>query len=70
MKLVSLAGDFVGRITGEPSLLRMEKFEEMKQLAWVCSANKALQQLNWYPDTPLDNAIEETAKWYEDHGWI
>jgi nucleoside-diphosphate-sugar epimerase len=70
MKLASLAGEFAGRITGEPSLLRTEKFEEMKQLAWVCSANKALQQLNWQPDTPLDNAIQETAKWYEDHGWI
>ncbi len=70
MKLASLVGDFAGRITGEPSLLRMEKFEEMKQLAWVCSADKALKELDWSPDTPLDKAIEETAKWYVDHGWI
>ncbi len=70
MKLVSLAGEFAGRITGEPSLLRTEKFEEMKQLAWVCSADKALKELDWRPDTPLDSAIDETAKWYLDHGWI
>ncbi len=70
MKLLALAGEFAGRLTGEPSLFRTEKFEEMKQLAWVCSPNKALRDLDWFTTTPLDHAIQETAKWYADHGWI
>lgn len=70
MKLLSLAGELAGRITGEPRLFRAEKFEELRQLAWVCSPNKALRELGWRPVTSLDQAIEETAKWYKDHGWI
>jgi nucleoside-diphosphate-sugar epimerase len=70
MKLLSLAGELAGRITGEPRLFRAEKFEEMKRLAWVCSPGKALRELDWRPTTSLDQAIQETAKWYKDHGWI
>jgi len=70
MKLLSLAGEFAGRITGKPRLLRTEKFQEIRQLAWVCSPDKALRELDWRPTTSLDQAIEETAKWYMDHGWI
>ncbi len=70
MKLLSLAGEFAGRITGEPRLFRTEKFEELRQMAWVCSPGKAMRELDWRPTTSLDQAIEETAKWYIDHGWI
>ena len=70
MKLMSLAGELTGRITGEPRLFRAEKFEELRQLAWVCSPDKAMRELAWRPVTSLDQAIEETAKWYKDHGWI
>ena len=44
MKLLSLAGELIGRITGEPRLFRAEKFEELRQLAWVCSPDKALRR--------------------------
>lgn len=70
LKLVALAGDLGGRIRGEASLFRSEKLEEMKQLAWVCSPQKAYKAIGWKPRTPLVRAIEKTADWYKEHGWL
>lgn len=70
LKLVALAGDLTGRIRGEASLLRSEKLQEMKQLAWVCSSHKAYTDLHWQPRTPLIEAIEKTAHWYKEQGWL
>jgi len=70
MRLVARAGDFFGGITGNAQLFRTEKLEEMKQIAWVCSAAKAEKELGWSSRTPMTDALEKTAGWYREHGWL
>lgn len=70
MKLVGMGGDLIGRISRTPQLVRSEKVAEMKQIAWVCSAEKAAGRLGWKAAVPLDRAIAATAQWYRDNGWI
>ncbi len=70
MKIVAAAGDWVGKLTGSAPLFRSEKLEEMRQIAWVCSSEKARRDLDWVPKTPMEKAIEKTARWYRKHGWI
>jgi dihydroflavonol-4-reductase len=70
MKVAALAGDMAGKLTGSPRLFRTEKLHEMKQIAWVCSPEKAWRELNWRAATPLDQAVTRTAEWYRAHGWI
>jgi nucleoside-diphosphate-sugar epimerase len=70
MKIVAAAGDLRSKLTGSVPLLRSEKLDEMKQTAWICSPEKAFSELGWQPRTPLDKAIEKTATWYAEHGWI
>jgi nucleoside-diphosphate-sugar epimerase len=70
MKLVARGGDVIGRLRGAMPLFRSEKFEEMKQLAWVCSPEKAYRELQWRPRFSLDEAIRLTARWYGQHGWL
>ncbi len=70
MKIAALAGDFLGKLKGVAPLLRSEKLEEMKQIAWVCSSEKAYRDLKWTPPTPVEEAISETARWYTEHGWL
>jgi nucleoside-diphosphate-sugar epimerase len=70
MRLATLAGEAVGRLTRRPQLLRSEKFEEMRQIGWVCSTEKARKELNWDPEVPLNEAIVMTYRWYREHGWI
>lgn len=70
MRIAACAGDLVSRVRGVPSLLRSEKLQDIAQLAWICSSEKAYRQLNWLPKVPLDEAIRRTALWYRDHGWL
>lgn len=70
MKIAAAAGDLVGRLTGSAPLFRSEKLEEMRQIAWVCSSEKAYKDLAWAPKTPIEEAIEKTARWYRENGWI
>ncbi len=69
-RLISLAGDLVSMWTGTTPLFRTEKLEEMKQIAWVCSAEKALKELGWQAGTSLAQAIHTTGAWYRTHCWI
>ncbi|MEI8181659.1 MAG: NAD(P)-dependent oxidoreductase [Desulfomonile sp.] len=70
MKLVAKAGDLLGKVRGSPTLFRTEKFHEMKQIAWVCSVDRARTDLQWMARTPITEAIAKTAKWYREHGWL
>lgn len=70
MRFAALAGDLLGKMRKTPPLFRSEKLEEMKQIAWVCSAEKAYRELRWRSGTPLPVAIEKTLRWYREHGWI
>ncbi len=70
LRMAALGGDLVKRLTGSTPLMRTEKLEEMRQLAWVCAADKAFRDLGWKPKTSLSDAIGHTSRWYLDHGWI
>jgi dihydroflavonol-4-reductase len=70
MKVLALAGDILGKFRGVTPLFRSEKLEEMKQIAWVCSPEKAFTELSWKPRFPLDEAIRRTAAWYQENGWL
>jgi len=69
-RLVGHIGDLLTRFGKSPMLFRSDKFQDMKQLAWVCSPEKVWRELNWQCRIPLETAIEKTAAWYRDHGWI
>jgi len=70
MKLLALAGDIVGKFARVTPLFRTEKLEEMKQIAWVCSPEKAFTELGWKPHFPVTEAIRKTAAWYRENGWL
>lgn len=58
------------RLTGEPSLLSLDKVREATAWSWACSAAKARRQLAFAPALPLDARLKETADWFRDHGWL
>lgn len=69
-KAMALTGDLISKVSNAKPVFRSEKFEEMKQIAWVCSTEKALAELDWQPCTPLDKAVQKTAAWYRKRGWL
>ncbi len=67
---IALAGDAVGRLTGKPSIFGMDKLREASATGWVCSSEKAQQQLGFATAKTLEERYCETAEWYRQEGWL
>ena len=68
--LITLASDMAGKISKNPNVLSRQKFDEMKQDAWIADTTKARELLSFYPEYPLSKGMEETINWYLEHGWL
>jgi dihydroflavonol-4-reductase len=60
----------MGRLTGKPALLNEQRILDLRQPYWLCSGEKAQRELGFVAAYRLDTAIQETADWYRDNGWI
>jgi nucleoside-diphosphate-sugar epimerase len=66
---IACIADGFAQITRKPTIVSMQKIIEMKQPAWICS-NEKLRQLGWSPKFSISESIGESAKWYQEKGWI
>ena len=62
--------DLAARLRGRPQIFSSQKVIEMLAPAWVASPEKAARLLGWNAQTPLDEALALTVRWYRDHGWL
>jgi nucleoside-diphosphate-sugar epimerase len=42
----------------------------MEQTHWVANIEKAAENLTFYPQYSLQEAIQETVDWYFKQGWM
>jgi dihydroflavonol-4-reductase len=57
-------------ITKKPALLNRDKVLEMKQECWLCSSEKAKNQLGFQPKMDLATGTSMTVAWYKKAGWL
>ncbi|MFA6872807.1 MAG: NAD(P)-dependent oxidoreductase [Bacteroidaceae bacterium] len=70
LKLISLYGELIGRITGHPSTFNLDKFRIMKQRNWRCNITPACQQLGYKPEYPLHKGVKQVITWYKANRWL
>lgn len=58
------------KIAGKPALLNFDKINEIRQYYWVCSGEKAKQQLGFVPALSIQDGLQMTWKWYRENGWL
>ena len=71
--LVLAAGALSGllnRLRRDPRPFDLAKAREMLRPGWVCSAERARQELGWKPRFEHSAGIADTAAWYRRHGWL
>lgn len=56
-------------LVGAYPALNREKAREMV-LEWMCSTQKAHEELGYKPKVSLDEGIFDTVQWYKAHHWI
>ena len=67
---VCVAQEILSRITGSPSILSRQKYQELKQPGWVCSTERIRRELGFVARTSLQQGVARTLDWYRLHGWL
>ncbi|MFC2165213.1 NAD-dependent epimerase/dehydratase family protein [Acidobacteriota bacterium] len=62
--------EIIGKITKNPGVFNRQRFQELKQAAWIADSTKAKELLNFTPQYSLQKGIEETINWYLEHDWL
>jgi nucleoside-diphosphate-sugar epimerase len=58
------------RLTGRPPLLNDQRVRDLRAPYWLCSGEKAARELGFVPRWDLATAVQETAAWYREQGWL
>jgi UDP-glucose 4-epimerase len=70
IKVVAGIAEGVSKITKKPSALNVEKLNELTAANWICSIDKAQQELNFKPQYDLNSGLKETLTWYKENKWL
>jgi len=67
---ISWGGELIARFTGRPSILSVDRRQELTAPGWVCDTGRLWRELNWECDTALEEGMRRTAAWYREAGWL
>ncbi|MBV5328066.1 MAG: NAD-dependent epimerase/dehydratase family protein [Chlorobium sp.] len=62
--------EIAGTLAGKAALINRDKANELLQDFWVCSPEKAAEELGFTARTSLAEGIEKTIAWYRQKGWM
>lgn len=69
IKRIGNVNEKIGSIIGHYPVLNQEKANEMV-MEWVCSIERARQELDYEPHFSLVQGIGKTLYWYQKHHWL
>jgi nucleoside-diphosphate-sugar epimerase len=67
---IALGAKVQERLTGRPALLNEQRVRDVREPYWLCSGEKARRELGFEARYTLETAIQETADWYRENGWL
>ncbi len=69
-RVAGALGHAVARVRDTPSMLNLDKTRELIAGSWICSVDKAREDLGFAPRVSAQTRIQETADWYRGAGWV
>lgn len=70
LRVVTFFGEYIGRMTGQISVLNNDKYNIMRQRNWRCDIRPAVEELGYSPQYDLERGVKQTVKWYLENGWL
>ncbi len=68
--VIAVGAEAAAAALGRAATLNRQKVREMVQRRWVCEATEAIRDLGWEAAYPIERGVPETARWYEEAGWL
>ena len=66
----ALFSEGLARSLRRSTVLNRDKILEAHSGDWLCSSQKAMDQLSWRPSQSLAEHLRDTAAWYSARGWL
>lgn len=70
VRAVGLLGELAGRLRGRQVTMNLDKAREATAGSWICSSKKAKEELGFSVAVPLAGRLAQTARWYQQEGWL
>ena len=67
---LATGGTLAGKLLNRSLPLTRDKLNELIPDYWICSTQKALDQLTFKPKYTLETGIPHTVAWYKINGWL
>jgi len=68
--MVAGVNQWLGRLRGRSSSLRIDKIREAKASSWACSGDAAQRDLDFAPANSLLEQFTHTIHWYRQQRWL
>ena len=70
LRVITAAGETVGRLTGRLTALNNDKYKIMRQRNWRCDIRPAVAELGFSPRYGLAEGVHEAVEWYKENKWL
>lgn len=70
LRVITAAGEGVGRLTGRLTALNNDKYKIMRQRNWRCDIRPAVAELGFSPRYSLAEGVREAVEWYKENKWL
>lgn len=70
LSFAALSGSLLGKALKVNIPFNRDRFQDMIPDYWICSSQKAADQLQFKPKYTLESGIPQTVAWYKVNGWL
>jgi dihydroflavonol-4-reductase len=67
---VAAVAQSVAAMQRKPATLNLEKARDITQLYWTCDISKAIRELGYRQEMPIEKGIVNTVEWYREQKWL
>jgi dihydroflavonol-4-reductase len=61
---------FFAFFSSKPATLNLEKARDITRHAWICSTQKAVNEIDYHQEVTIEEGIERTVRWYKEVNWL
>jgi dihydroflavonol-4-reductase len=67
---VAAVAQSVAALQRKPATLNLEKARDITQRYWICDISKAVRDLGYRQEMPIEKGIVNTVEWYREQKWL
>jgi dihydroflavonol-4-reductase len=67
---VAAVAQLTAAMQRKAATVNLEKARDITRQYWLCDSSKALRELGWRDEVPLEESLARTIAWYREQHWL